>query len=77
MTGSVQYGFPNIATVEVNLIARNSFLNCECGLNHFIPCWRRESCLGLKRPVDSSSTGLFSAMQLIKSVFPNARLLQP
>jgi hypothetical protein len=73
----IQYGLPEIGVTE-DRIASNVYLDCSCGLTGFVPCFRRSVCVGKKRPVTLSRdqrTGIFASMELIRSIFPNARLL--
>lgn len=73
----VQYGLPEIGIPEER-IATSKYLGCSCGLNHFIPCFRRSVCVFKKRPVSLSrdkQTGFSASMELIQSVFPNARVI--
>jgi len=69
----VQRGLPEIRTDEQ--IAVNPFMGCECGLNHFVGCWRRQVCLGYR---SKHATELYqerrvlpvSVWDAILSVFP-------
>ena len=74
----IQYGLPTMEISE-DRIAKSSYLGCECGLSHFIPCFRREACLGLRKPIPERYTpgmGFSALIDMVKDVFPGAWLVK-
>lgn len=74
----IQYGLPGIGITE-NRIAQSKFLGCECGLDAFIPCYRRSACIGYVKAVvsrkDVRESIAFSVWATIKGVFPEATVI--